>query len=155
MPIVNEKSLCEAVPDDQADVGTAINNLNQLKVLIVDDNEDASYGLSLILRMKGCVVHACSDGRSALSEFADFAPSVLILDIGLPDMMGYDLLKQITRKSSGKMLKIALTGFSHKEAQDRSKQAGFDYHMTKPVNIDYLLRVLSHQVNLQSTASEQ
>jgi CheY-like chemotaxis protein len=113
-------------------------------VLITDDNEDAAYGLSLILQAKGCQVHTCKDGQSALDEYAKFNPNVLILDIGLPDISGHDLLISLLALSSrDRLLSIALTGFGHKEAQEKSTQAGFDYHMTKPVRLNDLLHFLS------------
>jgi PAS domain S-box-containing protein len=113
------------------------------RILIVDDNEDAAYGLSLILDMKGHKVHTNHTGLSALSDINHVKPDVLILDIGLPDMTGYDLLKTIKFNEKKPMLSIALTGFGHKEAKESSKQAGFDYHLTKPVDIPQLLSILA------------
>ena len=120
-------------------------NLDILNVLVVDDNEDAAYGLSLILEMKGCQVHTCHTAQAALEEANEFKPNVLILDIGLPDMTGYDLLTQLQQIVAPNTLKIALTGFGHKKAREESKKAGFDYHMTKPVDIDNLVQILGRQ----------
>ncbi|ARD42902.1 CheR family methyltransferase [Colwellia sp. PAMC 21821] len=120
-----------------------ISEVSKHNILLVDDNEDAAYGLSLILSMKGFQVHTCHTGNAAIADFKTFTPDVLILDIGLPDMTGYDLLKAIKLESPTPMLSIALTGFGHKEAKESSKQAGFDFHLTKPANIDYLLQILN------------
>ena len=122
-------------------------NLDSLSVLIVDDNEDAAYGLSLILEMKGCQVHSCHTAKAALQQSKDFNPNVLILDIGLPDMTGYELLTELQKDIVPNVLKIALTGFGHKKARDQSKKAGFDYHMTKPVDIDNLVQLLGRHAS--------
>jgi len=145
IPIVDNESAAPLTPDapqNEKSSLAAVNSLDKRKILIVDDNEDAAYGLSLILGMKGCDVHTCHTGNAALDEYKNFNPDVLILDIGLPDMTGYDLLKTISLESPKSFLNIALTGYGHKEAKENSKQAGFDYHLTKPVNMDYLLQVL-------------
>lgn len=113
-------------------------------ILIVDDNEDAAYGLSLILGMKGYKVHTNHTGLAALTDINTANPDILILDIGLPDMTGYDLLETIKFNESKPMLSIALTGFGHKEAKESSKQAGFDFHLTKPVDIPQLLNILAN-----------
>ncbi len=120
-----------------------ISTLEELKILVVDDNQDAAYGLSLILKMKGCQVETFHTASAALKRHKAFAPNVLILDIGLPDMTGYELLKAIKAESKTELLSIALTGFGHKQARESSKEAGFEYHITKPFDIDSLISILS------------
>lgn len=125
-------------------VASKVELYKNLKVLVVDDNEDAAYGLSMILELKGCEVVACIDGKSAISTYNSFKPNVLILDIGLPDMTGYNLLAALkSQKLHSNLLSIALTGFGHKDAQARSKEAGFDHHMTKPAKMDDLLNIIT------------
>ncbi|WP_340680700.1 CheR family methyltransferase [Paraglaciecola sp.] len=146
LPIINNPSddaINSKTTQNKSSHSSSIGSLDKLNILIVDDNEDAAYGLSLILQMKGCQVHSCHTATAALAEFKDFNPNVLILDIGLPDMTGYELFAAIKRESTAPSLNIALTGFGHKKARDSSKKAGFDYHMTKPVDIEELLHLLS------------
>jgi PAS domain S-box-containing protein len=137
MPIVVSKEKSTEILIEKND------EMNQQTILVVDDNEDAAYGLSLILEMKGHKVQTCFTGTSALNDFENAKPTVLILDIGLPDMTGYDLLKALKLNTSKPILSIALTGYGHKEARESSKQAGFDYHLTKPVDMTQLLQILA------------
>lgn len=147
LPLMEQTSEEKAIHDanlvlDKRPISTE--NFDLLRVLIVDDNEDATFGLAIILQTKGCQVTSCIDGKTAQSEYIDFKPNVLILDIGLPDMTGHELLGSLKKlKPKGKELCIALTGYGHKEARDKSIEAGFDFHLNKPVNLEDLLRILS------------
>ena len=105
------------------------------RVLIVDDNVDSAVGLSLLLRRGGdevCVVH---DGFAALREAEAFRPDVALLDIGMPEMDGYELAQRIRQSVWGaRTVLIAMTGWSQEEARARIVEAGFDLHLIKPLD---------------------
>ena len=105
-----------------------------LRVLIADDNRDAADSLSRILTLYGYEVSVAYDGLSALELSAAFQPSVAVLDIGMPGANGYDVARSL-RETHGRKLKlIALTGWGQEDDRRRAAEAGFDHHMTKPVD---------------------
>jgi signal transduction histidine kinase/CheY-like chemotaxis protein len=97
-----------------------------------------------IAGMEGFVVRIANDGATALTVAQEFAPDVLILDIGLPGMDGFEIARQLrSRPESKDALLIALTGYGEAESRLRSQQAGFDHHVVKPADIDFLLSIVS------------
>jgi CheY-like chemotaxis protein/two-component sensor histidine kinase len=116
----------------------------RLDVLVVDDNRDAADSLADVLRMLGHTVEVSYNGKESLARVAAKQPDVVILDIGLPDMSGYDLARQLRTTSAGRnMLLIAITGWAGEEHRAAAKAAGFDRHFTKPVEFEPLLELLS------------
>jgi CheY-like chemotaxis protein len=114
------------------------------RVLIVDDNRDAADSLSLLLGLDGHDVQVAYAGRQALELARVFRPEVVILDLGLPDLSGYDvarLLRQDPELQPAAL--VALTGWSQDEHRQRARDAGFDHHLTKPVDLDQLAAVLA------------
>jgi two-component system, OmpR family, response regulator len=113
------------------------------RVLVVEDNPDGAETLARLLRMSGHEVRTALDGPIAL-EIADaFRPEIVLLDIGLPGMSGYEvatLLRQLPGMATA--LLVALTGYGQERDRDLSRQAGFDQHLTKPVDHQALLRLL-------------
>ena len=115
-----------------------------LDIMIVDDNEDAARTLALYLQASGHQVHVAFDGAGALAQAASAAPRVLLLDIGLPDMDGCVLAGRLRALPAVRdSLYIALTGYGRPEDRARSHAAGFDHHLTKPVNVGELARLLA------------
>ena len=112
------------------------------KILIADDNEAAAQAMQKLLKLKGHDPHVAYDGVSAIAKVAELSPEVVLLDIGLPDMNGYDVA-QTLRKMRTKATLIALTGYGQEEDKVRAKEAGFDHHLTKPVGIADIERVLA------------
>ena len=113
------------------------------KILVVDDNADAADMLAEVLRMFGYAVEVVYDGPSALAIAEGFRPEIALLDIGLPAMDGLELarrLKSLLRETAPKL--IALTGYGQAADRHRSKTAGFDDHLTKPVDFQHLRIVL-------------
>jgi CheY-like chemotaxis protein len=110
-----------------------------LKVLVVDDNVDAAESLATVLQMTGRKTFTVYDGPSVLQAARDFAPDIVLLDIGLPGMSGYDVARQL-RADSGlsRSVLIAVTGWGSEEDRRRSREAGFDEHLTKPIDIAML-----------------
>jgi PAS domain S-box-containing protein len=113
------------------------------RMLIVDDNLDAAQSLAMMLKLKGHEVETAHDGLAALSAAEQFRPEMILLDIGLPKMNGYDVCRCIRDQPwSAGMIVIAATGWGQDEDRRRSSEAGFNYHMVKPVdlkNLDNLL----------------
>lgn len=116
------------------------------RVLVVDNNHDAADSMAMLLRLTGDHVHTAYDGDEALRAFASFQPNVVLLDIGLPGMNGFEVARRI-RAQNGKAqpLLIAMTGWGKEEDRRQSREAGFDEHLTKPVEFAHLLRVLGKE----------
>ncbi len=113
------------------------------RVLVVDDNEDSAASLAMLLEMVGHEVRTAHDGEEALAAAEDFRPDVAFLDIGLPRMNGHEVAERIRRQPWGKdMTLIALTGWGQDSDRLRSKEAGFDRHLVKPVDPTVLLELL-------------
>ena len=115
-----------------------------LKVLVVDDNRDAAESLSLLLGLQGHDVCTSHDGNSAIAAARTFRPHLVLLDIGMPGMNGYEVarhLRQIPELND--VVLAALTGWGQPEDRQRSRAAGFDQHLVKPVTPDALQGVLA------------
>lgn len=113
------------------------------RVLVVDDNIDAAESLRLLLEFEGYVVETSHDGIAALQRFPEFQPHVVLLDIGLPAMDGYEVAHRLRTSEAGRRTKIfALTGWAQTEDKQRAAEAGFDAHMTKPVDPQALRRMI-------------
>jgi CheY-like chemotaxis protein len=107
-----------------------------LRILVADDNPDAAHTLAVLLRMEGHEVRKVNRGREALAAGETFAPSVVILDIAMPDMSGYDVARSIRETAWGRRATlIAVTGYAGAENAARSFAAGFDHHFAKPVTL--------------------
>ena len=114
-----------------------------LRVLVVDDNVDAADTLAELLESWGHVVRSAHDGLQGLEEAQRFEPDVVLLDIGLPRMDGLEVARRLrSRPGEPRTVLVALTGYGQAEDRARSLEAGFDHHLTKPVDLDTLVRVL-------------
>jgi len=143
--IVRLPRLLEAEPKTAfLDRGHGERMHNALRILMVDDNPDAAQSLSLLLAVGGHQVAVEYDGKSALSRLHHERPDVLILDIGLPDMDGYDLARRVRAlPRMDHAVLIALTGYGQSQDRDAAKAAGFDHHLVKPVNLETLALILN------------
>lgn len=113
------------------------------KILVVDDLPASADTLKVLLELEGYVVRIANDGAAALTVAQEFGPDVLILDIGLPGMDGFEVARQLrSRPESKDALLIALTGYGEAESRLRSQRAGFDHHVVKPADIDFLLSLV-------------
>jgi DNA-binding response OmpR family regulator len=115
------------------------------RVLVVDDNEDAADSLAMLLGVRGDAVRIAYDGMEAVEAELDFNPDVILLDIGLPRLSGYDVARRIRSVRGDKVLIIAITGWGQEKDRDRAREAGFDHHFTKPVDFDRLLELIDHE----------
>jgi PAS domain S-box-containing protein len=132
-----------ARPAPMPDVGEQFKS-EPRRILIVDDNTDAADSLGLLLRFNGHETHVVYSGKEALASVESFKPDVAVLDIGLPEMNGYDLARQIRKMPQAKALRlIALTGYGQTEDQQRAYAAGFDGHLVKPVTLSALEQAMA------------
>jgi len=115
------------------------------RVMVADDNKDAADALAMLLELGGHEVRVAHRGRAALELAQTFRPDVAIIDIGMPDLSGYEVAKELRRESWGTSIcLIALTGWGQDDDRQRAKDAGFDRHMTKPVEAWALEELLSN-----------
>jgi PAS domain S-box-containing protein len=114
------------------------------RFLVVDDSLDAALSLALLLENLGADVRTATDGQAALDELEPYRPSVMLLDIGMPGMDGLEVARRARQRSDSRELTvIALSGWGQDEDRRRSREAGVDYHMVKPVDLDELGRLLT------------
>jgi CheY-like chemotaxis protein len=115
-----------------------------LRILVVDDHPDSAPMLAELLRISGSDVRIARDGEEALEVVAEYRPEVVLLDIGLPKMDGYSVARAIRKEPWGaSMVLVALTGWGQEGDRQRSKEAGFDHHLVKPVDPRMLLQLLA------------
>ncbi|MGH8149405.1 MAG: response regulator [Steroidobacteraceae bacterium] len=113
------------------------------RILVVDDNRDALESLAALMELAGHVVCAAPDGEVALALSASFRPDVVLLDLGLPKLDGYEVARRIRAEPWGKaMVLIALTGWGQDEDRRRTRESGFDSHMVKPLELEVLTNYL-------------
>ena len=124
--------------------GFARLNLGGKIVLVVDDNEDAAASLGALLEIAGATVHTAHDGEEAIALAMQVEPEIVLLDIGLPRINGYDVARKIRESSWGRRaLLVALTGWGQEDDRKLSGAAGFNHHLVKPVSPESLVIVLS------------
>jgi DNA-binding response OmpR family regulator len=112
------------------------------RVLVVDDNADAADSLAMLLQVRGDEVRVAYDGEEALMAESEFQPQVVLLDIGMPKLSGYEVARRIRDARGSGVLIIAITGWGQDEDRQRAREAGFDHHFTKPVDFAALLEVI-------------
>jgi signal transduction histidine kinase/CheY-like chemotaxis protein len=115
-----------------------------LAVLVVDDNEDAAVMVEATLEILGCTAKIAHDGASALAALAGFTPDLVLLDIGLPDIDGFEVARRLRRDGSAASARIvAVTGYGQESDRRRSKDAGCDEHLVKPIGLDELTEIVT------------
>jgi len=121
---------------------------HKLRILVVDDYPDALDSLSMLLQAEGHEVDTANSGTKAIERAQAFRPRVVLLDIGLPDMDGYEVAQRLRELPETQLaVLIALTGYGQPEDRARSKRAGFDHHLLKPVDPDILSTLLTSVAN--------
>jgi PAS domain S-box-containing protein len=122
----------------------------QRRVLVVDDNEDAASTLASLLELNGHVAQVAHDGEQALRAAEAWRPDVVLLDIGLPRLNGYDVCRHLRSQAWARELRIvALTGWGQVDDRKRSEAAGFDRHLVKPVDPDLLIQMMKEPTHGQ------
>jgi len=115
------------------------------RILVVDDNVDAASSLSVMLDIMGHQVRTAHDGESGIEVAAAFHPDLILMDIGMPKLNGYDACRRIREQPWGENIEmVALTGWGQADDRRKSQEAGFDRHMVKPVDLDVLTKLLAH-----------
>ena len=110
-----------------------------LRVLVVDDNHESAFTLGELVRLIGCDAQVENSGQAAIEAAQEFQPNVVLMDIGMPGMSGYEACKILKEMPLMKdTVFIAQTGWGEKQHQEKSKEAGFDYHLTKPIDLQVL-----------------
>jgi signal transduction histidine kinase/ActR/RegA family two-component response regulator len=123
---------------------TTIPSLSGLSVLVVEDNEDSAETLTELLELTGARLHTAHDGEKALLLGAQLEPNIILLDIGLPGMSGYEVAERARRTPWGtRAFIVALTGWGNSDDRARSKAAGFDRHLVKPVDPRELMALIA------------
>lgn len=122
-------------------MGLPSTSRRSVHVLIVDDNEDATETLSILLEMRDCTTARAHSGQEALEAFDDKQPDLVLLDLGLPDIDGYAVASRMRAKSERPML-VALTGAADDETAQAVRRTGFAHHLIKPVDLAALEKIL-------------
>jgi CheY-like chemotaxis protein len=134
------KAACGAPPVSLRETSTVAPH----RVLVVDDNRDAADSLGMLLKFLGADVAVAHDGPAALETFEAYRPGIVLLDIGMPGMNGYEVARAIRRKAGGRRVPlIALSGWGQEDDRRRAREAGFDHHLIKPAEIGALQSLLA------------
>ena len=116
------------------------------RILVVDDNRDVADSLAMLLESVGMAVRVAYDGTSALETAAAFRPEIVFLDLGMPKMDGYATARRLRELPGGHdIFLVALTGWGQAEDRGRTRDAGFDEHLTKPVGFAALTDVIARR----------
>jgi signal transduction histidine kinase/FixJ family two-component response regulator len=140
-------------PEPRSLAAPAAGRPRHARVLVVEDNPDASDALYMLLELLGHTVRVVRDGPAALDAVRTAVPDVALVDIGLPGMDGYEVARRARPLAEpGRMTLVALTGYGRDEDKERALAAGFDYHLTKPVDIDALRALLASAASDERTS---
>lgn len=113
------------------------------RILVVDDNHDAADTLAMMLQLTGNEVQTCYSGLDGVAAAESFQPVAIMLDIGMPNVNGYETCRMIREKEWGKSIVIiALTGYGQQDDIQKSKESGFNAHLVKPLHLPDLTKLL-------------
>ncbi|WP_170139502.1 PAS domain S-box protein [Larkinella arboricola] len=133
----------EAPKDRSSQVTTASAKPASQRILVIDDNQGLVFLLAQTLRQRGYQVHTCHSGREGLQAAEELRPGVILCDIGMPELDGYETCRVIRQQPWGQeVVLIAITGYGEEEDKQRAKQAGFDAHLVKPIDLQALISLL-------------
>lgn len=137
--------LMAGTPQALAEQGvSAPETMRALRVLVIDDNRDSAKTLSELLDVLGNETRTAFDGEAGVEAAQAFRPELILLDIGMPKLNGYDAARRIRAQPWGRsMVLVALTGWGQEEDRSKSREAGFNHHLVKPVDFDELMQILS------------
>ena len=114
------------------------------RILIVDDNPEIVMSLNTLLSMSGNTTYTARDGEEAMTVAEQVRPEIILLDLGMPKLDGFEVCRRIRQQAWGKeMVLVALTGWGHDEARTKTRQFGFDMHLVKPLDPETLFLVLA------------
>jgi PAS domain S-box-containing protein len=133
-----------ALPPPSTHKETAERTARPLRALVVDDNVDAATALELLLQESGHLVRVAHTGPTGLAAALDFRPDVMLLDIGLPELNGFEIARRIRQQPTLRnIVLVALTGYGREKERQRSQEAGFDHHLVKPADFGTLEQILT------------
>lgn len=132
----------EAPPMTTPRAASAANSPPSRRVLIVDDNVDAAETMAALLETLGHEVAVAHDGEAALEAVSNVSPEIVLLDIGLPRMDGYEVCRRLREGKAARPFIVAVTGYGQAEDRERAQKAGFDAHLVKPASFDAIQAVL-------------
>jgi CheY-like chemotaxis protein len=112
-------------------------------ILIVDDNKDLATSLARLLRILGHDVEVVYDGYKGIETARSYRPRVVLLDIGLPNLDGYQVARTLRQEGFNDTIIIALSGYGQEEDRKRSREAGMDHHLTKPVDVNTIAQLIN------------
>lgn len=121
------------------------------RVLVVDDNADAAESLGMLLEVRGNAVRIAYDGLEALEAADAFDPDIVLLDIGMPKMSGYEVARRLRAERGDSVLIVAITGWGQEDDRRRAREAGFDHHFTKPVDYEALIELIEGEAPTQAS----
>lgn len=145
LPLLHPRRMSgPASPLASAAASPAADVLHPRRVLVIDDNQDSTTSMAMLLKLVGHEVSVAQDGGTGLREAERFLPQVVLLDIGLPDINGYEVARRLRQHPSLQSATlIAMTGYGQPEDRQRSSEAGFHHHLVKPVDWETLERLLA------------
>jgi len=133
-----------ASPRPAVPPGTRPGAPGPLRILVVEDNQDTAEMLGAMFKMSGHEVELAADGFTALRTAESFRPAVVVSDLGLPGMDGYELARRIRQQErSGDLVLVALSGYGREEDRLKTREAGFDHHLVKPADVDKILGIVA------------
>jgi CheY-like chemotaxis protein len=142
LPVAIDDRTLPSRPQETEETAAAPTTLSR-RILIVDDNKDAADSMALLVETAGHCARTAYDGQQALDLASAFAPDVLLLDLGVPGLNGFEIARRIRRQPWGKTVSlIAVTGWGQEQDRRRTAEAGFDAHLIKPVGTADLLNAL-------------
>jgi CheY-like chemotaxis protein len=134
----------EGAPREKVSLGHPSTFRIPQRVLVVDDNHDAADSLGMLLRFEGADVQVVYDGASALRALETYQPKIVLVDLGMPGMDGFEVALKVRENPEFKDLMIvALTGWGQEQDRARSREAGFDHHLIKPADLNALRALLA------------
>ena len=126
---------------------------DSLRVLLVDDQPDLLSMLDLMMQRRQYEVRTCQSASEALKAVTEFAPHVVVSDIGMPEMDGYEMMQEMREKPQfGSFRAIALTGYDLQLDGDRARRAGYDAHLAKPIEFDQLFEMIENLASEMNAA---
>ena len=140
LPVVSSPKP-QAIPSTRA---PSLSRDSSLRVLVVDDNVDTVATLAMLVQESGHDVRTVYEGTSVVEVALDYRPNVVLLDIGLPGLNGFEIAKRIRQQPAlQKVVLVAMTGYGQESDRQRSHEAGFDHHLVKPGDFGRLLEILA------------
>ena len=139
-----QTSAISAAPESTTAPASTASASRPMRVLVVDDNHDAGEVLAMLLESMGFEARAVDSGPAALAALPDYQPNVILMDIGMPGMSGYDVARHIREQPQYEHIKlVALTGWGQEKDRRLSRESGFDHHLTKPVDFKVLKSLIT------------